>query len=175
MKITIVSGARPNFMKIAPLCRAIDAAREAGKNISYRIVYTGPQDDTTLDASLFSDLAMRKPDAYLGISGRDHSQVAAAIMLAFERELDELKLGFCKVHAAFPQGMDDAALAGLNIMQAVRTGSLVTLVVRGNSAEASDYLLRQGAVFAEGVPLTLEEVFIHEMEAVGYDYNNILF
>ena len=75
MKITIVSGARPNFMKIAPLCRAIDAAREAGKNISYRIVYTGPQDDTTLDASLFSDLAMRKPDAYLGISGRDHSQV----------------------------------------------------------------------------------------------------
>ena len=89
MKITIVSGARPNFMKIAPLCRAIDAAREAGKNISYRIVYTGPQDDTTLDASLFSDLAMRKPDAYLGISGRDHSQVAAAIMLAFERELDE--------------------------------------------------------------------------------------
>ena len=68
MKITIVSGARPNFMKIAPLCRAIDAAREAGKNISYRIVYTGPQDDTTLDASLFSDLAMPKPDAYLGIS-----------------------------------------------------------------------------------------------------------
>lgn len=88
MKITIVSGARPNFMKIAPLCRAIDAAREAGKNISYRIVYTGPQDDTTLDASLFSDLAMPKPDAYLGISGRDHSRVAASIMLAFEEELN---------------------------------------------------------------------------------------
>ncbi len=95
MKITIVSGARPNFMKIAPLCRAIDAAREAGKNISYRIVYTGPQDDTTLDASLFSDLAMRKPDAYLGISGRDHSQVAAAIMLAFERELTNTPPKWC--------------------------------------------------------------------------------
>ena len=39
MRITIVSGARPNFMKIAPICRAIDAAREAGKNISYRDVY----------------------------------------------------------------------------------------------------------------------------------------
>ena len=88
MKITIVSGARPNFMKIAPICRAIDAAREAGKNISYRIVYTGPQDDTSLDASLFSDLSMRKPDACLGVTGHDHSQVAASIMLAFERELD---------------------------------------------------------------------------------------
>ena len=83
MRITIVSGARPNFMKIAPICRAIDAAREAGKNISYRIVYTGPQDDTSLDASLFSDLSMRKPDAYLGVTGHNHSQVAASIMLAF--------------------------------------------------------------------------------------------
>lgn len=89
MKVTIVSGARPNFMKIAPICRAIDAAREAGKNISYRIVYTGPQDDTSLDASLFSDLSMRKPDACLNVTGHDHSQVAASIMLAFEEELDQ--------------------------------------------------------------------------------------
>lgn len=89
MKITIVSGARPNFMKIAPLCRAIDAAREAGKSISYRIVYTGPGDDATLEASLFSDLAMKGPDTFLGVSGRNHSQVAADIMLAFEKELDE--------------------------------------------------------------------------------------
>ncbi|MDO4163423.1 MAG: UDP-N-acetyl glucosamine 2-epimerase [Bacteroides sp.] len=88
MKITIVSGARPNFMKIAPICRAIDAARENGKKISYRLVYTGPQNDESLDASLFSDLAMPKPDAYLGVSGHGHSEVTAAIMLAFEKELD---------------------------------------------------------------------------------------
>lgn len=89
MKITIVSGARPNFMKIAPLCRAMDTARERGKDITYRVVYTGPEDDESLEASLFSDLDMRKPDGYLGVSGHDHSAVAAAIMLAFERELDE--------------------------------------------------------------------------------------
>lgn len=56
----------------------------------------------------------------------DHVGLLHQGKILFERELDELKLGFCKVHAAFPQGMDDAALAGLNIMQAVRTGSLVT-------------------------------------------------
>ena len=69
MKVTIVSAARPNFMKIAPLCRAIDAAREAGKNISYRVIYTGPQNDSCLEASLLSDLSMKSPDAYLGVSG----------------------------------------------------------------------------------------------------------
>lgn len=89
MKVTIVSGARPNFMKIAPICRAIDAARETGKKISYRIVYTGSKDDATLDASLFSDLAMKGPDTYLGVCGHDHSQVTASIMLAFEKELNE--------------------------------------------------------------------------------------
>ena len=40
MKITIVAGARPNFMKIAPITRAIEAARALGKSISYRLVYT---------------------------------------------------------------------------------------------------------------------------------------
>ncbi len=105
----------------------------------------------------------------------DHVGLLHQGHILFEREIDELKLGFCKVHAAFPNGVSDEVLGKLNLMQVSRSGSLLNLVVRGTSAETSDYLLSQGAVFAEGVPLTLEEVFIHEMEAVGYDYNNILF
>ena len=88
MKITIVSGARPNFMKIAPICRAIQNAGANGKNISYLLVYAGPEDDPSLEESLFFDLGMEKPDAYLGVSGQDYSQIAAAVMLAFEKELD---------------------------------------------------------------------------------------
>ena len=88
MKVTIVSAARPNFMKIAPLCRAMDTARKAGADITYRIVYTGPADDPCLEASLFSDLDMPCPDACLGINVRTHSQVTADVMQAFERELD---------------------------------------------------------------------------------------
>jgi len=88
MKITIVAGARPNFMKIAPITRAIKSAQDTGKNISYRLIYTGRQDDNSLDASLFSDLGIKNPDAYLGVSGDNHSEVAAAIMLAFEKELN---------------------------------------------------------------------------------------
>lgn len=88
MKITIVAGARPNFMKIAPITRAIKSAQDTGKNISYRLIYTGRQDDNSLDASLFSDLGIKNPDAYLGVSGDNHSEVAAAIMLTFEKELN---------------------------------------------------------------------------------------
>ena len=89
MKITIVAGARPNFMKIAPITRAIEAARAQGKSISYRLVYTGAQDDTSLDASLFADLGMQKPHAYLGIESSNPTRLTAGIMVAFERELTE--------------------------------------------------------------------------------------
>ena len=72
-------------------------------------------------------------------------------------------------------GFDEQILQPLGVLQAERVGSLLNLVVRGTSDQVASYLRGKGAVFAEGVPLTLEEVFIHEMEAVGYDYNNILF
>ncbi len=89
MKITIVAGARPNFMKIAPIVRAIESAISQGRNVSYRIVYTGKQDDTSLDASLFSDLHIRKPDAYLGVSSNNSTLLASGIMIAFDKELTE--------------------------------------------------------------------------------------
>lgn len=89
MKITIIAGARPNFMKIAPITRAIKAAREQGKRISYRLVYTGKQSDTSLDASLFADLDMKAPDAYLGVESSNFTALAAGIMIAFEKELIE--------------------------------------------------------------------------------------
>ena len=89
MKITIVAGARPNFMKIAPITRAIDAAKAQGKRISYRLVYTGVENDNSLPASLFADLHMKAPDAYLGVNGNNPTELTAGIMIAFERELTE--------------------------------------------------------------------------------------
>ncbi len=89
MKITIVAGARPNFMKIAPIMRAIEAARAQGERISCRLVYTGKQGDTSLDASLFADLNMRTPDVCLGVTAHNPTELMAGIMIAFEQELTE--------------------------------------------------------------------------------------
>ncbi len=64
--ICIVVGARPNFIKVAPIIWAIDKAKSAGEKISYMLVYTGSCDDATLEPSLFDDLQINKPDVYLG-------------------------------------------------------------------------------------------------------------
>lgn len=88
MRISIIAGARPNFMKIAPIMRAIDKARNEGKDISYRLIYTGMQNDKSLDVSLFSDLNMNAPDCYLGVGYDNLSERAGGIMFAFEKELE---------------------------------------------------------------------------------------
>lgn len=89
MKVTIIAGARPNFMKIAPIMRAIQNAKNAGKNISARLVYTGKSDDTSLEPSLFTDLDMPRPDVYLNIDSSDFFQRMAGILIAFSRELEQ--------------------------------------------------------------------------------------
>lgn len=53
LEITIIAGARPNFMKIAPIIKAIEAAKGAGKAIEYRLVHTGQHYDKKMSGSFF--------------------------------------------------------------------------------------------------------------------------
>ena len=88
MKITIIAGARPNFMKIAPLMRCIQTSQMEGKDIQARLVYTGAKLDKSLESSLFKDLDMPCPDAYLNVESNDFFQRLANIIVAFAKELD---------------------------------------------------------------------------------------
>ena len=87
MKVTIIAGARPNFMKIAPLIRAIQKAKNDGKNISARLIYTGSAQDKSIEPSLFHDLDMPEPDIYLNVNETDFFQRIAGIITAFSVEL----------------------------------------------------------------------------------------
>ena len=91
MHICIMTGARPNFMKVAPIMRAIDNARNHGRNITYQLVYAGTADDPTLEESLFSDLDIHKPDVFLGVSCENLNELTGQVMSTFERYLQEHK------------------------------------------------------------------------------------
>ena len=87
MLITLIAGARPNFMKIAPLIKAIQAAAQTGKDIHYRLVHTGQHYDKQMSDTFFEELNIPTPDANLGCGGGSQAQQTAAIMVAFEKEL----------------------------------------------------------------------------------------
>ena len=87
MLITLIAGARPNFMKIAPLIKAIQAANAAGKDIHYRLVHTGQHYDKNMSDTFFEELGIPMPDVNLGCGGGTQAEQTANIMVAFERDL----------------------------------------------------------------------------------------
>lgn len=80
--IHLVAGARPNFMKIAPIVRAL--RREAG-NVDFRIVHTGQHYDHAMSGVFFDELGIPEPDFHLECGGGGHSEQTARIMVAFDR------------------------------------------------------------------------------------------
>ena len=87
MLITLIAGARPNFMKIAPLIKAIQAAEAAGKDIHYRLVHTGQHYDKNMSDTFFEELGIPMPDVNLGCGGGTQAEQTANIMMAFEKDL----------------------------------------------------------------------------------------
>lgn len=87
--ITLIAGARPNFMKIAPIVHAIGAAQKSGKEITYKLVHTGQHYDEKMSESFFRELDIPHPDVNLGAGGGTQAEQTAAIMVGFEKYLLE--------------------------------------------------------------------------------------
>ena len=87
MLVTLIAGARPNFMKIAPIIRAIKAAEAAGKDMHYRLVHTGQHYDKNMSDTFFEELGIPQPDVNLGCGGGTQAEQTAHIMVAFEQFL----------------------------------------------------------------------------------------
>ncbi len=87
MKITLIAGARPNFIKISPVIDAIEKAQSEGHHIFYRLVHTGQHYDKSLSNTFFEQLGIQEPHVNLEVGSGTHARQAANIMIRFEEEL----------------------------------------------------------------------------------------
>jgi UDP-N-acetylglucosamine 2-epimerase (non-hydrolysing) len=87
MKIAIIAGARPNFMKIAPIIEAIQKAQKDGFDINFRLIHTGQHYDEKMSKSFFDELNIPIPDINLECGGGTQAQQTASIMVKFEEDL----------------------------------------------------------------------------------------
>ena len=93
MRITIIAGARPNFIKIAPIIKALDKVKverlfvKDASKLSYRLIHTGQHYDQKMSDTFFKELNIPEPNANLGCGGGSQAEQTAAIMVAFEKEL----------------------------------------------------------------------------------------
>lgn len=87
MQLDIIAGARPNFMKIAPIIEAIKNAQLEGRNISYRLIHTGQHFDRNMSDSFFEQLGIPEPHINLESGGGSQAEQTANIMVNFEKDL----------------------------------------------------------------------------------------
>ena len=85
-RVVFVAGARPNFMKVAPMLRAMTAARAPFERV---LVHTGQHYDASMSDKLFEDLRLPRPDLNLEVGSGSHAVQTAEVMKRFEPALDE--------------------------------------------------------------------------------------
>jgi len=82
MKIILVAGTRPNFMKIAPIIRVFNQINQKDKRnqIDYLVVHTGQHYDYEMSKVFFEDLELPEPDIYLGVGSGTHAEQTGRVM-----------------------------------------------------------------------------------------------
>ena len=97
MLIDIVAGARPNFMKIAPIIHALDMRKAAGGLLRYRLVHTGQHYDARMSGDFFTQLCIPDPDVNLEVGSGSQAEQTAGIMTRYEKLLIDAPSRLCLV------------------------------------------------------------------------------
>ncbi|MCX7167926.1 MAG: UDP-N-acetylglucosamine 2-epimerase (non-hydrolyzing) [Rhodocyclales bacterium] len=96
-RIDLIAGARPNFMKIAPIIDALRAAEGRGGALRYRLIHTGQHYDKAMSGSFFEQLGIPEPDINLEVGSGTQAEQTAAIMVRYEKVLIEQPSDLCLV------------------------------------------------------------------------------
>lgn len=94
--------------------------------------------------------------------------------ILLSKDLDDMKMSIHKIQCVLEPGMEPVDLVALDIVKTERRGSLCTLTVRGTREEVVSLVNSYHPVFAEIIPLSLEEIFISETEVAGYDIKKLV-
>jgi UDP-N-acetylglucosamine 2-epimerase (non-hydrolysing) len=97
MLIDLIAGARPNFMKIAPIIKAINDRESKENIISFRLVHTGQHFDKNMSDSFFEELGLPEPNVNLGAGGGTQAEQTAKIMIGYEKLLMSSPSNLCLV------------------------------------------------------------------------------
>lgn len=95
--------------------------------------------------------------------------------MLLSREVEELKSNLHRIQCAVDETQKERLLAALQVVKMEQRGSLLTLTVRGEEQAVMECIHQVQPVFAELIPLTLEEIFVSETEVAGYDVKDLLF
>lgn len=94
--------------------------------------------------------------------------------ILFESEIDTLKTNMFKIQISLPNDFSEKDFQNLNVLSFKKNGSVATVILKGDKENYEKILNDMNPIILDFLPLTLEEIFIYEMEALGYEFNQIV-
>ena len=94
--------------------------------------------------------------------------------ITFESEMDSLKTNMFKIQIAFSDDFSEKDFNKFEVLSFKKNGSVATVIVRGKKEECENALKEMNPLVLDFLPLTLDEVFIYEMEVLGYEFNSLV-
>ncbi|MDD2469594.1 MAG: ABC transporter ATP-binding protein, partial [Bacilli bacterium] len=94
--------------------------------------------------------------------------------ILFESDINSLKSKMFKVQISLPKDYDKSDFKELDIMSFKKKGSVATIIIKGDKEKTKKYLQTKKPIILDFIPLTLEEVFIYEMEVLGYEFESAI-
>lgn len=171
MLIDIVAGARPNFMKIAPIIRALELRKNHGSYLQYRLVHTGQHYDDKMSESFFKQLGIPKPHINLSAGSGTQAEQTAAIMTRYENVLLERSSNLCLVVGDVNSTMACAIVAKkLNI-----TVAHVEAGIRSGDRTMPEEINRLVTDSITDLYFTTSEAASHNLIASGVEESRIHF
>ena len=94
--------------------------------------------------------------------------------IVFESDIQELKTSLFKIQVAFDAMFDRTKFDGIQMLEYTQMGSVATFIARGDRDDVVANIRAMGPIILDVLPLNLEEVFVYEMEALGYAFKDVL-
>lgn len=141
-----------------------------GLDPTMRIIVKKMLVDAMLDnqmTTIISSHNLREIDEFCDRAGLLHKG-----KIVFNRELDSVKGNVHKIQVAFTEPLAREAFYELDLLHFEKTGSIIYLIARGENEEIEAKLRKLSPVVMDIIPLSLEEIFIYEMEVLGYEYKS---
>ncbi|QCX38827.1 UDP-N-acetylglucosamine 2-epimerase (non-hydrolyzing) [Aureibaculum algae] len=166
MKLDIIAGARPNFMKIAPIIEALEKVKD---NIQYRLIHTGQHYDKKMSGSFFEELGIPDPDVNLEVGSGTQAEQTARIMERYEALLLKDMADYCLV-------VGDVTSTMACSIAAKKLGVYVIHVeggIRSNDITMPEEINRMVTDSITDIFYTTSEVANENLRQLGHDESKI--
>ncbi len=94
--------------------------------------------------------------------------------IIFESEIDDIKTNMFKIQISLPKDFDEKDFSNYNVLSFKKSGSVAVIILKGEKEKYKEDLEKMNPIILDFLPLTLEEVFIYEMEVLGYEFNSLV-